>query len=367
MAESKDRAPSSQFVALPSEDEMVQKARLLSGELPSEGEIALVTVVRDAGFLMPSWLEHHRSLGVDRFLVLDDGSSTEFLHFLAQEPDVSVFGLPFRFGETVSWQDASGVVRSGRAGNVYKELFGNKVCPGNINFVLDIDEFLVIHPDFCSIRDLLNHFEETTATIFPAQMVDMLPTSWPPASFNRKPPGFDELVTAHPMFFPQPAWSRDGAGFEWKWRVNGITKLFERYRVFSGRGFKYVVRWFLWWVLPKRWAFPRTDVNKLPFLIGQSAQDRRGAHYSVEPPNAPFVMAVLHFTMTHQLEEKIAFALSDQGGYGISQSRYRSLGRLIKKIRNSGSLETVFRDDFARYLGPESLVNAGILEDYRLQ
>ena len=353
-------------IPLADEEGLVGKARLISGATPSAGEISLVTVVRDADFLMPSWLEHHRAIGVDRFLVLDDGSSGEFLLSLAKEPDVSVFELPFRFGENVRWKDPSGLVRAGRAGNVYKELFGNRVCPGNLNFVLDVDEFLVIHPDFRSIRTLLEHFEDTAATVFPAQMVDMLPLSWPPPRFDRHVPGFNDLVTAHPMFLPQPAWSRAGTSLEWKWRINGITKLFERYRVFSGRGWKYFVRWILWWALPKSWVFPRTDVNKVPILIGRNASDRRGPHGSVEPPNAPFALAVLHFTMTYHLEEKIAFALSEQGGYGISQSRYRSLGRLVKKIRKSPSLKTFFRGDFAHYSGPESLVKAGIIEDYRL-
>lgn len=348
---------------LPSEDEMIAKAELISGDLPVDGEIALVTVVRDHWFFMSSWLEHHRTLGVDKFLVLDDGSSDSFRQMLSIEPDVAVYRLPFRFGEKISWIGADGVQRSGSAGEVYKELFGNSVSPSAVNFVLDIDEFLVLHPDFAGVKELLEHFQGSPATIFPGQMIDMLPLSWPPPAFGERVPTFSDLLKAYPLFFPKAAWTRSGSEIVWRWRVNGITELFERYRIYSGKGWKYFVRSLVWWALPKRWAFPRSDINKLPILTEQNSSNRRGPHYSKEPPNAPVVMAVLHFTMTENLEEKITFALSKQGGYGISQSRYRSLGRLVKRIRSLPASECGLRGNFERYEGPNSLLKSGIFDN----
>lgn len=347
----------------PTEEELIRKAYVTSGDLPVESDTTLVTVVRDHWFFMPSWLEHHRTLGVNKFLVLDDGSSESFLEMLAKEKDVTVFRLPFRFGEKIQWIGAEGVLRSASAGEAYKELFGNNVCTGGVNFVLDIDEFLIIHPDFPTIQALLKFFEKSPTTIFPGQMIDMLPPYWPPPSFEDGAPTFSNLLDAYPLFLPKPAWERVGAELIWKWRVNGITELFERYRIYSGKGWKYLGRCVAWWALPKRWAFPRSDVNKLPILIKENSTGRRGPHNSVEPPDAPVLLAVLHFTMTQHLEEKVRFALSQQAGYGVSQSRYRSLGRLVRKLHKAEGREKGLRGSFVRYDNPKSLLAAGIFEN----
>lgn len=348
----------------PDEAEMVAKATRLFGGLPANGEITLVTVVKDGWFFMQSWLEHHRTIGVDRFLILDDGSSESFLDFLRAEQDVTVYSLPYRYGENVEWLGSSGQIRSVGAGSAYKEVFGNRIAPSRINFVLDSDEYLVIHPDFKNLRELLSYFDGSPATIFPAQMVDMLPESWPPYDFGAQFPSFGDLIDAHPKFLAEPAWSRRKDKFVWKWRVNGITRLFEFYRIFAGEGWKFFLRSILWWALPKRWVYPRSDINKIPILTNQNSKDRRGSHSSTKTPNAPFVMAVLHFTMTRQLDEKINFVLSKQGSYGVSKSRYRSLMRLTRKIKKLSVRQPMLKGDFATFEGPISFVQSGIFENY---
>ena len=57
----------------------------------SRDEIRAFMTVRNEALRLPSTLRHHRTLGVDRFFVLDNGSTDGTLDYLAGEPDVTRF------------------------------------------------------------------------------------------------------------------------------------------------------------------------------------------------------------------------------------------------------------------------------------
>jgi hypothetical protein len=48
-------------------------------------------VVRNEALRLPATLRHHCAIGVQRFFVLDNGSTDGTLDLLANEPDVDVF------------------------------------------------------------------------------------------------------------------------------------------------------------------------------------------------------------------------------------------------------------------------------------
>ena len=66
----------------------------------ARGAIPCFAVVRDEAVRLPHWLAHHRVLGVDRFLIVDNGSTDGTLELLRMEPDVTIW----RTGE--SYRDA---------------------------------------------------------------------------------------------------------------------------------------------------------------------------------------------------------------------------------------------------------------------
>jgi len=55
------------------------------------GAIPCFAVMRDEAVRLPHWLAHHRALGVDRFLIVDNGSTDGTLDMLRAEPDVTVW------------------------------------------------------------------------------------------------------------------------------------------------------------------------------------------------------------------------------------------------------------------------------------
>ena len=55
------------------------------------GEVRACMVVRNESLRLPSTLAHYRQLGVDRFLVIDNGSDDGTLEFLRGQPDTTSF------------------------------------------------------------------------------------------------------------------------------------------------------------------------------------------------------------------------------------------------------------------------------------
>ena len=70
------------------------------------GVILCFSTVRNEAVRLPFWLDHHRALGVDHFLIVDNESDDGTSEYLAQQPDVSLWRTPHsyrlsRFG--VDW------------------------------------------------------------------------------------------------------------------------------------------------------------------------------------------------------------------------------------------------------------------------
>lgn len=100
---------------------------------PSEGEIRAFLLVRDEIQRLPFTLAHHRTLGVHRFLVIDNASSDGTVDYLLGEPDVHVFTT-----------DAS--YQSARNGTDWLETLLHVYGDARWCLLLDADEALV-YPD----------------------------------------------------------------------------------------------------------------------------------------------------------------------------------------------------------------------------
>jgi Glycosyl transferase family 2 len=103
------------------------------------GEIRACLVVRDEALRLPSVLDHHRRLGVDRFLIVDNGSVDGTLDLLAAQPDVQLFRTTESYAAS-----HDGLVWS----NAVRDAF----CDGHWTLSVDADELLV-YPG-CEVLDL---------------------------------------------------------------------------------------------------------------------------------------------------------------------------------------------------------------------
>ena len=75
----------------------------------NQNEIRAFLVVRNKSLRLPATLRHYRQLGVDRFFVIDNGSSDGTLDLLGKEPDVHLFSTADSYAESLcglTWLNA---------------------------------------------------------------------------------------------------------------------------------------------------------------------------------------------------------------------------------------------------------------------
>jgi glycosyltransferase involved in cell wall biosynthesis len=142
-----------------------------------------ITVVRNGRFYVASFLDHHRRLGIDHFVVLDNGSTDGTVAFLSAQPDVTVLrtSVPYK-----------------RYENLMKRYLVRRFSTGRWNVFVDIDE-LFDYPgsDRLDLRGLLEYLDQHRFTAVVAQMLDLFPRE-PLVEAPTDPP--DDLGERYPYF-----------------------------------------------------------------------------------------------------------------------------------------------------------------------
>jgi len=122
--------------------------------------VAIIVCQNEFSYLEQS-LEHHRSIGIEHFIYIDNGSNDGSLEFMLSQQDISVFitTQPYkdhRFG--VSWIEAA----------------LSNFCIGKWVLVIDSDE-LFVYDDFenHSIKSLTSYADNNGYDSFLAPMIDM--------------------------------------------------------------------------------------------------------------------------------------------------------------------------------------------------
>ncbi len=106
-------------------------------------------------------LEHHRNIGIEHFIYIDNGSADDSIEFMQQQSDVSVF---------ISTQ----LYKNSRFGVNWMEAALTNFCIGKWILVIDADE-LFVYDDFenKNISVLTDYAEEYGYDSFLAPMIDM--------------------------------------------------------------------------------------------------------------------------------------------------------------------------------------------------
>ena len=170
------------------------------------GDVLLFAVVRNEIERIPHFLDHYRRIGVDHFLIVDNASNDGTGHYLAAQPDVSLWQTPCsykqsRFGmDWLTWL----MIRYGH---------------GHWCVTVDADEILIYpYHDERSLKDLGHWLETQGQQSFGAIMLDMYPKG--PIGDQSYRPGDDPFESlswfdaGNYTFSPQPeianTWIRGG-------------------------------------------------------------------------------------------------------------------------------------------------------------
>jgi hypothetical protein len=125
--------------------------------------ILLFSTLRNERARLPYFLDYYRKLGVDHFLMVDNGSDDGTGDYLAQQPDVSL------------WFTEAGYKQS-RFGMDWVMHLLRRHGAGNWCLTVDVDEFLV-YP-FCEtrpLRALTDWLDSAGTRTFAAMLLDMYP------------------------------------------------------------------------------------------------------------------------------------------------------------------------------------------------
>ncbi|KPQ06852.1 MAG: Glycosyl transferase family 2/Galactosyltransferase [Rhodobacteraceae bacterium HLUCCA12] len=111
-------------------------------------KVAVVACLRNEAFMLPHFLAHYRKLGVEGFLIADNGSDDGTLDLLAEAPDVALFSVDTEYSHShygVAWQQALlGNFRTGRwsvVADADELLFWRTDRGGNLPDLVDGEAF----------------------------------------------------------------------------------------------------------------------------------------------------------------------------------------------------------------------------------
>ncbi|MEL6914290.1 MAG: glycosyltransferase family 2 protein [Pseudomonadota bacterium] len=132
------------------------------GDRPNHNILCFSTVRNELGRL-PFWLAHHRALGVEHFLIVDNGSDDGTADLLARQPDVSL------------WRTEASYRRA-RFGVDWLNRLQHLYAPGRWALTLDADECLT-YPEAETRRlpELCAWLERRGVASFGAMMLDLYP------------------------------------------------------------------------------------------------------------------------------------------------------------------------------------------------
>lgn len=143
------------------------RANVLSPITPprplGQKDIPLIVAVRNEQGRLEPFFEHYRSLGITRFLAIDDRSSDNTRDFLTRQPDVDLYSSALRYGEA-------------RGGNTWRYAFVRRYGFGRWYVMVDADEYLV-YDGMCKnpLPRLIRWLEARKLYRLLAPMIDFYP------------------------------------------------------------------------------------------------------------------------------------------------------------------------------------------------
>ncbi|MGY3438224.1 MULTISPECIES: glycosyltransferase family 2 protein [unclassified Marinovum] len=127
------------------------------------GDLLLFSTMRNEHVRLPYFLQYYRDMGINHFLMVDNGSTDGTYEYLLEQPDVSV------------WTTDASYKRS-RFGVDWLNWLARKYAHGHWALTVDPDEFFLF--PFCDtrpLRALTDWLDASSIRSFSAMLLDMYP------------------------------------------------------------------------------------------------------------------------------------------------------------------------------------------------
>lgn len=295
-----------------------------SGSL-SAGRLTAYGIFRNEVYFAEPFLQHYRKIGIEQFIILDDGSTDGTRELLASSGDVTVLSSPFRFGDEVVITDMQR--RKMRVGPVFKSLIPQRFLKGEWALYVDADEFLLLPPPFETLQQLIAYMANTGDRAALASLVDFYPRTLSSRSPLDQPRSFDDLVAQSPFFDAEPL--VEAASETGDVRRLGSGASARLLAAFDIRDVAPFARHWPAWMQRLLWRRNiRAPTFKSPLLKWDDDVHLKGSHRSSIAPSKEILLALAHFKFTPDLPRRISMA-RDLRSYASKSRRYDHLAELV--------------------------------------
>lgn len=319
--------------------------------------LTLFSTMRNERAFLDAWLEHHRRIGFEQFLIWDDGSEDGSAAYLATQPDCVVMQSKLGYGDPVRYRDPEGNARVERAGIFFKIALPHVFLPRRFIGYLDADEFLILPPGVSSIAEVIDRLRAEGAPSCVASVVEFFPAGADGLE-GPMPETLDGMIGAYPYFEPDPLVVLEPGAQP---RLIGDSKtatLFRRYDIrpsIQRRGLQWI---YMSKSAKKAQQFQKSPRHKTPIALRSDESRLVGTHTLNLPPSDSVLLTVMHFVFTTQFEGKITRAIA-RAAHANGASKYRYYAELLRRMR--GVPNGFIGPNSVRYTGPEQFVKAGLM------
>jgi hypothetical protein len=331
--------------------EVERLVRPISGTF-SPSRLTLFSIFRDEMFFCRAFFDHYRRLGVEQFLIVDDGSVDGTRAFLRSQPDCVTLTSTCLYGDAMLFRDPGGRLHDSRAGIYLKGAVPHVLLPGRFVLYVDADEFLIPPPGVSKVGEVIERLDCMGARSCAASLVELAPHNVADLALARDFASLDDLVAAYPYFEPEALVEVDGLSRARFLAPSKSTRLFEEYGIRErARG----VAGLFGRQKPPR----RTPRHKTPLLLRAKDSFMVGSHDGNTPPSAEVLLCLLHFVFTCQFAAKVERARAWRSHFGNSE-KYRLYARLLERMRERGGVFTTPRSE--RFRSADQLVGCGLMK-----
>lgn len=326
--------------------------------MSSRNEIRLFSKMRNEKLRLPAFLRHYRAIGIDRFFIVDNGSSDGSTEYLLAQPDVHVFSTRARF-------------REARGGTDWLNALLQEFGVGSWCVTVDVDELLWFPgSEQSDLRQLTGYFESHGYEALACLLLDLYPGG-ALSKCNYLPE--QDLLKAAPYFDIGPyAQSKPVSGRSPARGIFGGV----RGRVFYPEARAKPLGWRLrfalftwipgkipllrtWNVLRKRRPVISPILTKIPLVKWTRDSQYLDVNHFVSPQVvAPESGVLLHFKFLQDFHERAMQEMA-RGEYFGGGSEYR---RYCAKLKTEPNLSFMYEGS-TKLESTSQLVNLGLMHD----
>ena len=293
-------------------------------------------------FYIRSFLDHHRRIGVDQFIILDDQSTDGTRELLAAQPDCVVLESPFTYGRG---DDAARAVRRAtHAGRHRRQVADPAALPRRpLRAVPRRRRVPGAAAGVASLGELVELLAKHDVASVAATLVDFFPATVAEMQQPREFPTAEAMLGAYPYFDAVPLLAARGRDRVPAQVDYGATaRLFRKHHVRTVPDV--MLRAPRWLNRAAAFRCPRTSVFKTPIVRWDPGVEYLNSHRANVPPSGKVLVGLAHMKFNCDLARRVDYAL-DSKVYVRGSRKYQWYDELlaVDAARRAG-----------RFLGPHS-------------